>query len=447
MTAGKEPPKVPTPGRGGLVRRLLPVLVGLALLAVGVNALRWFQKPSLEPLPVVATDQMTRQIREMIQAATAQVERQTNSDAAWGDLGAVYFAHGMRPEAAVCFRNAERLNATDYRWPYLLGLSLQYADAQQALECQRRAAQRCGDKAHVRLRLAEALLDQGELNEAAVQIESALAHAPSNPHGQFAKARLLMAQGDLERAKIWARQSATPDKRAPHLLIAQLCRRTRDAAGEALALQALQRVPDAATTWDDPDTAAITSLRQDRMARLARAEDLAKSGETMKLKETLYEMTAGSDGSSAAAQLAWIFDQEGKNREAENLLRHQLRNSPGDERLQFMLGNACFRQEKYAAAETEFRRAIELKPDYADAWFNLSLTLIELDKSAEAHEALITTVRLSPSRVQARISLAELLLAEGKKTEALEHLEAAIKLAPTEARARELLAKAKASGK
>ena len=435
--------------RAGLLRRLLPVMIGLTVLAVVVNVCWWFSKPSLEPLPIVATDRMTPRIRMLIQEATAQVMRHNDSAAAWGDLGAIYFVHTMTPEAAACFRNAERLDPADYRWPYLLGISVLNTDGEQALDCYRRSAQRCGNKAHVQLRLAEALIDKGELEEAAVQVESVLGHAPSNPRVQFAKARLLLAQGDLEQAKSWAMRSAAaaPDKRTPHLLVAQLCRRTQDAAGEERALKALEKFADDFTAWEDPDTAALYPLRQDGTARLARAEDLAKSGQTATLKETLSEIATGSDGAAATSQLAWILDQEGNYRASEALLRHQLLRFPNDERLHFQLGVVGFLQEKYPEAEAAFRRVVELKPDFVDAWYNLGLTLLKLEKPGDARVAFAAAVRLSPSKAVARINLAELLLADGRYKEAREHLEAAIKVAPEEKLARELLQRAKAGGK
>ncbi len=431
------------------MRRLVPVLFGLTVLAVAVNVYWWFSMPSLEPLPVVATDRMTPRIRELIQTATAEVMRQDHSAVAWGDLGAVYFVHSMMPEAVACFRNAEVLDPVDYRWPYLLGICLLNTDREESLDCYRRSAQRCGQKAHVQLRLAEALIDRSELEEAAMQVESVLSYAPSNPRVQFAKARLLLAQGDLEQAKSWAIRSAAaaPDKRTPHLLVAQLCRRTRDTAGETRALKALEKIADDFTAWEDPDTAALYPLRQDGTARLARAEDLAKSGQTASLKETLSEIATGSDGAAATSQLAWILDQEGNFRESEGLLRQQLLRFPKDERLHFQFGVVCFLQERNPEAEAAFRRVVELKPDFVDAWYNLGLTFVKLNKPSDARDAFAVAVRLSPSKAVIRISLAELLLAEGKEEEACEHLEAAIKVAPMEQEARDMLARIKAGQK
>ncbi|MBC7854082.1 MAG: hypothetical protein IAF94_11655, partial [Pirellulaceae bacterium] len=130
----------------GTLRRLMVALLGLATLAAGVNvAWRQFQ-PALEPLPSAATEPLDPRVRELVESAAAIVAIDSRSAAAWGDLGAVYFAHNFEPQAQGCFRNAERLAPGDYRWPYLLGVSLIHTDCDQMIAAYRRAAERCGKR-------------------------------------------------------------------------------------------------------------------------------------------------------------------------------------------------------------------------------------------------------------------------------------------------------------
>ena len=114
----------------------------------------------------------------------------------------------------------------------------------------------------MQLRLVETLLERGELDDAAAQIQEVLADAPSNTRALYAQARLLSARGKLEDAKTWAERSVVDaaGKRAPYLLLAQLCRRTHDSQGEARALAALEKIPDGFTPWEDPDIVAMGAL-------------------------------------------------------------------------------------------------------------------------------------------------------------------------------------------
>jgi len=417
------------------------VPVVLVFLALGVTW--WLQKPTLEPLPRLPMDDFQPEVRKLIEETSSRVAQSLRSSAAWGELGAVYLSHSLESPAQVCFHNAELLNSENYRWPYLLSLSMMHTDEEKAISALRRAVQRCGDQTHVKLRLVETLLDRGEFEEAAAQITKVMEHASANPRAQFAVARLLLVQGKIDEAKSWAERSAetAANKRSPHLLVAHLCRRTNDAAGEAKALATLAQIPDGITRWEDPDVIAMNSLRQDQEARLSRAEQLTQSKNAAQGNGLLFEMAMANDGSSAAAKLAQAFNREGKFRQAESVLRQRLPASPTDERLHFQLAVSCFQQQKYAEAEVEFRRVIELKPDYFYAWHNLGLVLVKLDKAADARAALATAIRINPSEVSSRINLAELLLADERHDEAREHLEAVLKLAPDHPQALELLSR------
>jgi cytochrome c-type biogenesis protein CcmH/NrfG len=427
-----------------LLRRFLVGIVLLVVLAVGASVVLWLRRPVLEPLPSVSAEKMDREIRRIIADASTHVALNVRDASAWGDLGAVFFVHGFETRSQVCFRNAERLDPTNYRWSYLLAVSLVYTDADQMIDAYRRAAQRCGQRAHVRLRLAETLLDWGELGEAATQIERVLADSPTNSRAQFAKARLLFAQGNIAEARTWAEKSADGSgKRAPNMLLAQLCRRLHDSEGEAKAVAALRQLPDGFTPWDDPDMATILALRQDRASRQAQPENLTDRENA----NSPFAMTEGSGGSSEPASLAKALIQENNFPEAESLLRRQLSGSPNDERLRFLLAQAYLQQEKYSEAEVEYGLGLRLKPDDVDAWHRLGIVRLKLGKQDEAGHAFTATIRISPSNVSARLHLAELLLNKGKTEEALEHLTIVLKLAPDDKKTTELLARARAGRK
>src|SRR6185503_15298970 len=146
----------------------------LVVLAVGAYVAWWVNRPALEPLPTVPTGKMDEEVRNRIGNASFNLGLHVRDASAWGDLGAIFFVHGFEAQSQVCFRNAERLDPGDYRWPYLLAVSLIYTDADEMIAAYQRAALRCGRQAHVRLRLAEALLDRGELDEADAQIQRVL---------------------------------------------------------------------------------------------------------------------------------------------------------------------------------------------------------------------------------------------------------------------------------
>src|SRR5262245_17354406 len=101
---------------------------------IGVLAISgWKSEPELQPLPDVALDRAEPDVVRLVEQARGLVAKDPRSAIAWGDLGAVLWAHDFGPEAERCFRNAQRLDPSDFRWPYFLGVSLRTIDSDQAL--------------------------------------------------------------------------------------------------------------------------------------------------------------------------------------------------------------------------------------------------------------------------------------------------------------------------
>ena len=62
-----------------------------------------------------------------------------------------------------------------------------------------------------------------------------------------------------------------------------------------------------------------------------------------------------------------------------------------------------------------YRQAVEIKPDYAEAWYNLSLALVALERNTEAVETYQRVMELDPANLSAHHMLAALT---GQNTEA-----------------------------
>ena len=419
------------------------LLVALFAVAIVANAAWMMRRPRLLPLPEIATAGMEPEVAEIIGAGRHLVETNEHSAQAWGEMGAVLRAHELGPEANVCFRNAQTLDPTDYRWPYLLGVSLMTTDADAGLACFRRAAALAGDLAHVQLRLAETLANRGLNDEAAPIIERVLAADPREPRAQLAKARIQFEQGNIEESRTWAEKSAAaaPDKRATQLLLAQIYRRLGDKQGQQRAQSALADLPDGHTPWDDPDVESVNSLRRDRAWQRLTAERPADLGQIAEVTELLEEFAVADPAAGAAIEPVKTYLEQHDHVGAEAVLRQLLPRHDDSERLHYQLGVLCFQQQRYEPAVEEFRRAVALKPDHVNAYYNLGHALRMTGDDAAARDAFASAVRLSPSHARARANLAELLFAANQPDEARQHLAVAAGLAPQDPKVRELLAR------
>ena len=74
---------------------------------------------------------------------------------------------------------------------------------------------------------------------------------------------------------------------------------------------------------------------------------------------------------------------------------------PGHSRLHKLLGSALFAVGDLAAAEAALRRALNLRPAYADAWCDLGATLSAAGRPQEALAALSRAGALAPGHLEA----------------------------------------------
>src|SRR5207248_10811259 len=83
----------------------------------------WYASRPTVPDPPPVPDQVTDpNVRAKVVQARDAVLSDPRSAAAWGEYGLVCRANGLAAESNVCFAQAVRLDPTDARWPYLIGL-------------------------------------------------------------------------------------------------------------------------------------------------------------------------------------------------------------------------------------------------------------------------------------------------------------------------------------
>ncbi|HTS46533.1 MAG TPA: tetratricopeptide repeat protein [Bryobacteraceae bacterium] len=87
-------------------------------------------------------------------------------------------------------------------------------------------------------------------------------------------------------------------------------------------------------------------------------------------------------------------------------------NVPEPARKAFGKGENAFNDEKWAVAERNFEKAVEIDPDYAQAWSHLGEVLEKESKTAEARAAWEKAVAADPKYIRPYVQLAMLDLAE-----------------------------------
>jgi len=104
-------------------------------------------------------------------------------------------------------------------------------------------------------------------------------------------------------------------------------------------------------------------------------------------------------------------------------------------------GNQHFAQKQLFSAEDEYRQAIQINPDFAEAYYRLGILQIQLEHPTAASQSLIRAVDLDPKSLDARLQLGELQLSSTQYVEAREQAEAVLQQNSKSAGAHRLLAK------
>jgi choline-sulfatase len=105
----------------------------------------------------------------------------------------------------------------------------------------------------------------------------------------------------------------------------------------------------------------------------------------------------------------------------------------------FMLGNEYYRRRQYTRAIEQFKRALDLKPDYDLVVINMANAYRALGRDEEAMVGYRRFMELDPKNAQIRYEAAQILIDSDKLDEARKQLKEALALEPKLAAARNAL--------
>ena len=231
------------------------------------------------------------------------------------------------------------------------------------------------------VRRATAAFNAGQPDEARKLCEQGLSRAPGDPMLSHLLAAVLFSKGEVELARTHIETSLTkrPGNAAAHLLAARIARAARDHDG---ALAHLDRA---------------IAIAPQRDAFLEKARTLDQAGLKPQAREAWRAILAViPQHQEAAARLGYLALEEGDHaRGAELLERAAKGDAPAS--LWFDLGLARQELRDHAGAAAAYRKAIELKPDHAEAALNLGTALQETGDIDGAMAAYAQAYRLRPS--------------------------------------------------
>jgi tetratricopeptide (TPR) repeat protein len=230
------------------------------------------------------------------------------------------------------------------------------------------------------VRRATAAFNSGRPDEARRLCEQGLVRQPGDPMLNHLLAAVLFSDGEIQPARTHIETSLAkrPRHAAAHLLAARIARAANDFGG---ALAHLDRA---------------IAIAPQREAFLEKARTLDQSGLRPQAREAWQAiLEVVPQNLEAAARLGRLAWQDGDHTKARTLLELAVtHDAPAS--VWFDLGLVRQDLRDYDGAASAYRRALEMKTDYAEAALNLGVVLQESGDLDKAMRAYSEAYRLRP---------------------------------------------------
>ncbi|HEY3571502.1 MAG TPA: tetratricopeptide repeat protein [Thermoanaerobaculia bacterium] len=212
------------------------------------------------------------------------------------------------------------------------------------------------------------------------------------------------------------------------------------APDDAIRLQAVALEVDALTRDKHYDEALALLAKEKETPAIAarRAEVLSKAGRSSEAEKILSGLAAGDESSQLAAAQAW--QRLEKYQDSIPVLEKLAAAHPDQAPTGFLLGAAYERSGQRDKAVAEFRRVLQVDPDFHAALNYLGYTLAEAGVSLDEALKLVTrAVALDPDNGAYVDSLGWTYYRLGRPEQARNYLERAARLEPEDATLQEHL--------
>jgi tetratricopeptide (TPR) repeat protein len=231
------------------------------------------------------------------------------------------------------------------------------------------------------VRRATAAFNSGKPEEARRLCEEGLTRQPGDPMLNHLLAAVLFSKGEIQPARTHVETSLAkrPGNAAAHLLAARIARATGDFDG---ALSHLDRA---------------IAIAPQREVFLEKARTLDQAGLRLAAREAwraiLQVVPQNLEAAARLGRLAW---EDGDHAVAVSLLERAV-GSDAPASVWFDLGLVRQDLRDHDGAATAYRKALEIKTDYAEAALNLGTVLQEAGDLDGAMRAYVEAYRLRPS--------------------------------------------------
>ena len=323
--------------------------------------------------------QQYQQAEEKLQTIVTQ---QAENPQAWFDLGFAQSHQGKTTDAIASYKKATQLDPKWFEAQQNLGLALAKSGDLNAAASALKTAVTLKPIVGVQQALAAAWLSLAQVTEENAPQESLAAYQkaveldPTNAEAQLGSSRMAERAGNTAVAEQqYLKLAAAGNNDSIERLIGLYLKQKRFADAESWLHKYISANPQ-------------NSAAQLQLGKLQAAE-----GKTQEAIATLEPLYKASPDPKVARDLAGLYLETKQYPAAADLLRPLIVQSPADAQLHLDYGTALMHQLKYAEAQAVLLKAVQLKPDLIEAYFDLSY-------AAEQNKNYELTIRALDARAK-----------------------------------------------
>ena len=423
-------------------------------------------------------------LRSLLGDADEAARRRPGSAQDVGRLGMVYHANQFHDQAEKAYAVAARLEADDYRWPYLRALVREETGREAEVTGMLEAALVLrGDYVPVLQKLGDISYKRGDLEAAARFYERCAAAGTARLQGIFGLGRVaarrkewsrvveLIAPLSREHPQIrplhqllldayvaLGREDLAADERRallePTLIVVPL---VPDPLGDellGLSCSSTRLLKEAGlmSRFRRPDDAIRAARRAaevepgdaDAHHFLARTLLEAHGDDPAAVNESLVHLEEGLRLRSEDLLPLWYFAtaffRQEKTAEAVEQIRNMVARHADKAESHYYMGLIADRQGRIEEAVAQYREALKGDPENAEAWHRLGLVHVRRVAIDDAIACFRKAVSLKPAFTMARSNLGVALDQQGRTAEAIAEFREGLRLKPNDAANHQYLA-------
>ncbi len=388
----------------------------------GMADLEPIPRPDLDGLEDVAVEQFERQwelLQSMLQRKDADP---AEAGQVIGQMGMLYHAYEVLDSAAVCYRNALRLQPEAFLWPYYLArLSRERGRLEETVVQSERALSREPKDLPALLLEAEALAELGRSAKARHFFQRVLDLKPDTAAALVGLGKIESVEGRYSAAadRFEEALKLQPEATAIHYPLSMAYRRLGQ---EAKAEEHLKLHGRTLVEFKDPHIAAVRELTRGVSPILSQGRrflDQKRYKEALKL----FEKAVQNDPENPAARhdLAFVYAGLGRHQDAARQYVKLLELKPDPElaaMAQANLGAYALSYGKNKDALSRYNKALELHEADPEAHRRAGEILWKLHRPREAVDHFLRAAELDPENPEIVLELSDLLRALNRTKEA-----------------------------